>query len=70
MVYTDATNPKLCWKGIEPVTKHDLKKNQSEITKYIKTHLRVKEVPPVCMFDNFHLTFNFISKVSHDVLKN
>jgi hypothetical protein len=24
----------------------------------------------VCMFDNFHLTFNFKSKVSHDVFKN
>jgi hypothetical protein len=25
---------------------------------------------PVCMFDKFHLTFNFISKVSRDVFKN
>ena len=25
---------------------------------------------PVCMFDKFHLTFNFKFKVSHDVFKN
>ena len=33
------------------------------ISKYIR-------VPPVCMFDKFHLTFNFKSKVSRDVFKN
>jgi len=27
-------------------------------------------VQSMCMFDKFHLTFNFKSKVSHDVLKN
>ena len=33
------------------------------ISKYIR-------VPPVCMFDKFHLTFNSKSKVSRDVFKN
>ena len=30
----------------------------------------IQTMEPVCMFDKFHLTFNFKSKVSRDVFKN
>jgi hypothetical protein len=44
-----------------------------DITKILESQNYVKLIDitkTLCMFDEFHLTFNFKSKVSHDVFKN